>query len=139
METYSHQMLPHSHAVLNPQLRMATCFTEFALSSDFANTAIAKICSHHSAWPCKMPKTGISALKGHAKLTDCAQPAINNTTNCIDLLCHMLGHDLEPLHRTAFGVQHREAQAVQHHAFTALGDVAHFVGDQAAYGVELVV
>ena len=83
MEMNNHHMPPHSHAVLNTQLRQTACLTDAALNIDWANTPIASNCSHHSAWPCKMPKTGISALKGQAKLTACAQPATNNTANCM--------------------------------------------------------
>jgi len=125
--------------VLKSQLRHAACFSVTALNNDRAKTAIAKICNHHKAWPRKMPKTGTSTPKGHAKLRDCAQPANINTTNCMNLLSHVLRHDLEPLHRATLGVQHREAKAVEHCTLAALGHMAHFVGDKAAYGVELVV
>ena len=35
-------------------------------------------------------------------------------------------------------MQHHKLQAAQHVALAALGHVAHLVGDQAAYGVELI-
>jgi hypothetical protein len=78
-------MLPHSHAVLNTQVRQTACLTVAARKSDGANTAIANSCNHHSAWPCRMPKTGISKPNGHARLSDCTQPATKRTANCMGL------------------------------------------------------
>ena len=44
--------------------------------------------------------------------------------------------DLEPFHGAAFGVQHNKVQPTQGMALAPFGYVPHFMGDEAADGVE---
>lgn len=96
--------------------------------------------NHHTPLRCPALRPGGRPLSGEKLEGVCSDPnrlrMLEQATRLRSGLCHAR-HHLEPLHRTAFGVQDDEVQALDLVHFASLGHVAHGVGNEPANGVEV--